>query len=178
MWNLKKVYKWNYLQKESDSQNLFAFLFRVEPVAHLNRRCSCWPQPQPQPQLQQCQAWAVSATYTTAHSKTGSLTCWARPGVEPVSSWMLVRFVSAEPWRKLQTHRFWKQTYGYQRGGLNGAQADSMESGSYWGEVLPWPPQHPGKDKFSQGCSKWLSTPRVLRKTRTIFWSSIAAAVT
>ena len=29
------------------------------------------------------------------------VTCWARPGIEPASSWMLVRFVSAEPRWKL-----------------------------------------------------------------------------
>ena len=37
---------------------------------------------------------AVSATYTTAHGNTGSLTHWARPVVEPTSSWILVRFVN------------------------------------------------------------------------------------
>ena len=30
-------------------------------------------------------------------SNTGSLTHWARPGIEPTSSWILVRFVSTEP---------------------------------------------------------------------------------
>ena len=35
--------------------------------------------------------------YTTAHSNAGHLTYWARPGIEPVSSGMLVRFVSREP---------------------------------------------------------------------------------
>ena len=39
----------------------------------------------------------MSATYITAHGNTGSLTHWVRPGIEPTSSWMLVRFVSAEP---------------------------------------------------------------------------------
>ena len=29
------------------------------------------------------------------------LTQWARSGIKPASSWMLVRFVSAEPWRAL-----------------------------------------------------------------------------
>ena len=33
-------------------------------------------------------------TYTTAHSNAGSLTHWARPGIEPTSSWMLVGFVN------------------------------------------------------------------------------------
>ena len=35
--------------------------------------------------------------YTTAHGNAGSLTHRARPGIEPASLWMLVRFVSAEP---------------------------------------------------------------------------------
>uniref|UniRef100_A0A8D1LLG9 von Willebrand factor A domain-containing protein 8 n=1 Tax=Sus scrofa TaxID=9823 RepID=A0A8D1LLG9_PIG len=38
---------------------------------------------------------------TTAHSNAGSLTHWVRPGMEAVSSWMLVRFVSAEPQQEL-----------------------------------------------------------------------------
>ena len=38
-----------------------------------------------------------SVIYTKAQSNTGSLTHWARPGMEPASSWMLVRFASAEP---------------------------------------------------------------------------------
>ena len=33
----------------------------------------------------------------TAHSNTRSLTHWAKPGVTPTSSWILVRFVIAEP---------------------------------------------------------------------------------
>ena len=45
-------------------------------------------------QPQQRGIWAASATYTTAHSNTGSLTQWARPGMEPVSSWILARFVN------------------------------------------------------------------------------------
>ena len=36
-------------------------------------------------------------TYTIAHSNTRSLTDWTRPRINPASSWMLVRFVSAEP---------------------------------------------------------------------------------
>ena len=49
------------------------------------------------PQSQQCGIWAASATYTTAHHNAGSLTHWVRPGIKPASSWMLVKFVSAEP---------------------------------------------------------------------------------
>ena len=40
---------------------------------------------------------AVSATYTTAWGNTRSLTHWARPGIEPASLWILVRFISAAP---------------------------------------------------------------------------------
>ena len=35
-----------------------------------------------------------SATYTTAHGNTGSFTHWARPGMEPATSWFLVGFVN------------------------------------------------------------------------------------
>ena len=77
---------------------LFIYLFfRVASVAYggsqvrgSNWSCSCQPTPQPQ----QCQIQVTSATYTTAHSNTESLTHRARPGVEPESSWMLVMFVN------------------------------------------------------------------------------------
>ena len=36
-------------------------------------------------------------TYTTAHSNSGSLTYWSRPEIKPVSSWMLIGFVTIEP---------------------------------------------------------------------------------
>ena len=39
--------------------------------------------------------------YTVAHSNPRSLTHWVRSGIEPVSSWLLVRLVTAEPQWKL-----------------------------------------------------------------------------
>ena len=81
--------------------NILLFcLFRAEPKAYggsseSNQSCSCWPTPQPQ----QHGIQATSVTYTTAHGNAGSLTHWVRPGIEPVSSWRLVRFVSVEPWQ-------------------------------------------------------------------------------
>ena len=54
------------------------------------------PQPQPQHEI-----WAESVTYTTTHGNARSLTHRARPGIEPVSSCILVRFVSTEPWWEL-----------------------------------------------------------------------------
>ena len=53
-----------------------------------------WPTPQPQPQPHQIGAEFV--TYTTAHGNTECLTHGVRPGIEPVSSWIVVRFLSAE----------------------------------------------------------------------------------
>ena len=55
-----------------------------------NGSCSRWPTPQPQ----QRRIWAASATYTTTHSNAGSLTHWAGPGIEPATSWFLLRFVN------------------------------------------------------------------------------------
>ena len=40
---------------------------------------------------------ATSATYMAAHGNAGSLTHRARPGIEPMSSWILVGFVTTEP---------------------------------------------------------------------------------
>ena len=52
---------------------------------------------QPIPQMQQCQIRGESETYIEAHSNARSLTHWAEPGVEPASSWILVKFVTTEP---------------------------------------------------------------------------------
>ena len=55
----------------------------------------------PTPQPQQRQIQAVSVTYTPAHAI--SLTHGAGPGIKPVSSWILVGFVTTEPqWELLQ----------------------------------------------------------------------------
>ena len=59
----------------------------------MNWSCSC----QSIPQLQQHRVQAASVTYTTDHGNTGSLTHGVRPGIEPVSLWIPVGFVTAEP---------------------------------------------------------------------------------
>ena len=46
------------------------------------------------PQPQQCGLWATSVTYTTTHGNIRSLTYWMKPGIEPMSSWMLVGFAN------------------------------------------------------------------------------------
>ena len=79
----------------------FAFFLRLYPryveVPRLGveseLQLPCWPTPQPQ----QCWIWAASVTHTTAHGNSGSLTHWARSGVEPASSWILVGFISSAP---------------------------------------------------------------------------------
>ena len=68
----------------------------------MNQSCSRCPAPQP---LQR-QIRATSATYTTAHGNARSLIHRARPGIEPTSSVMLLRFVSAEPERNSLTLLF------------------------------------------------------------------------
>ena len=46
--------------------------------------------PQPQP----CGIWAVSVTYNTARGNARSFTHWAKPGIEPATSWPPVGFVN------------------------------------------------------------------------------------
>ena len=53
------------------------------------------------PQPQQRQTRATSAIYTIAHGNARSSTHWTRPGMEPKSSWILIRFIAAEPWGEL-----------------------------------------------------------------------------
>ena len=55
-----------------------------------NRSCSCLSMPQ----SQKCRIWVTSANYTTTHGNAGSLTHWVSPGIEPVSSWILVVFIN------------------------------------------------------------------------------------
>ena len=59
------------------------------------------------PQPQQSQIQAASEAYTTAQGNTGSLTHWFRPGIKRTSLWILVGFVTAEPWRELAICFLW-----------------------------------------------------------------------
>ena len=47
-----------------------------------------------------------SVTYTTAHGNAGSLTYWVSPGIKPASSWIPVRFITAQPWWELPKWSF------------------------------------------------------------------------
>ena len=88
---------WFLAQSEAGVQSLNFFFFLLFRVAHVayggsQARDQIGAVAAPQPQQRRIQA--TSVTYTTAHSDAGSLTYWARPGIEPVSSWMLVRLVN------------------------------------------------------------------------------------
>ena len=58
------------------------------------------------PTPQQCRILAASAT--TAHGNAGYLTQWARPGIEPAFSWILVGFIITEPQQELPCLHFWR----------------------------------------------------------------------
>ena len=71
--------------------------FRAVPVAYGGDPGDSerWPQPH------QHHIRAASATYTTVHGGEGSLALWVGSGIEPTSSWILVRFVTTEPREEL-----------------------------------------------------------------------------
>ena len=83
--------------KQASSTVTFCLFFRATPVAHGSSQASGWSGAAAASlhHRQPCEIWAMSVTYTTAHSTTRSLTHWVRPGIKPAISWMLVRFISA-----------------------------------------------------------------------------------
>ena len=92
---------WKVLREQLSLSLFFFCLFRATPTACGGSQARGRIPGQPTPQPQQHQIPAASVTYTTAHGNAGSLTHWARPGIKPASSWILVTFVSAAPWREL-----------------------------------------------------------------------------
>ena len=88
-------------------KNFFVFLgphlWHME-VPRLVSSWSCSRQPRPQPWQHRIRA--ASVTYTTAHGNAGSLTHWIRPGMEPATSWFLVRSVFAAPQWELPMYYF------------------------------------------------------------------------
>ena len=90
--NIGYFYKW-----KANNICLFSCFFRATPSAHGGSQARV------ELELQllayttataTAGIWATSATYTTAHDNAESLTCWAKPGIEPASSCMLVGFVN------------------------------------------------------------------------------------
>ena len=67
----------------------------------------------PTPQPQQRGIRAASGTYTTAHGNTESLTHWARPGIEPATSWFLVRFINRWAMTGTPLFSYFKCSFNY-----------------------------------------------------------------
>ena len=89
------------------------------PKLGSNWSYSCLTLPKPQ----QCKIWAASAIYTAAWDNVGSLNLWARPGIKPESSWILVGFLTSwvPIWNTLSffrlfslntRKRLWKSDWG------------------------------------------------------------------
>ena len=73
------------------SRSLLCFFFlRAAPAAYGNSKA-------------RVQIRTTSSTYTTVHGNAGSLTHWVRPGIKPLSSWILVGFITAEPQGELSS---------------------------------------------------------------------------
>ena len=75
---------------------LFFVFSRAAPwhmeVPRLGVQSELYHQPMPQPQ--QCGIRVASGTYTTAPGNARSLSHWARPEIEPTTSWFLIGFVN------------------------------------------------------------------------------------
>ena len=103
------MFVWSNLSVSSFFSVSF-FLFRAKPVAYGSSQARSRIGTAAAgllPQAEQCQILAMSTTYATAHGNVGSLTHWARPGIEPVTSWFLVGFISAAPpWELLVQFKF------------------------------------------------------------------------
>ena len=86
--------------------SFFFFLFRAKPSAFGGSQARGLLELQLPAYTQPRRIWATSVTYTTAHHNTLSLTHWARPGIKPATSWLLIKFVSAASQWKLP--KTWK----------------------------------------------------------------------
>ena len=105
-------------------------------------------------------------TYTTAHGNAGSLTHWARPGIEPATSWFPVGFVSTVPQRELQHLAFpigfshldqQSQTTTHSSLALRSAPElnDSLRN---WTKVYPSPKTK--IKKYASGCKESREVPQ------------------
>ena len=103
--SVRKV-KWTLGQSSASSQELCLWWERKNAEANISKCrhllnpidycCYCCFRVTPMAcgSSQQCRIRAVPANYTTAHGNAGSFTHWARPGIEPTSSWTLAGFLT------------------------------------------------------------------------------------
>ena len=74
---------------------LFFCLFRAAPVAYGSSQARGRIRAAAS-SLHHSRSNAMSVTYTTAHGRARSFTCWVGPGIEPAASGILFGFVIAE----------------------------------------------------------------------------------
>ena len=77
----------------------FSLLFRATPATNVSSQA-------------RGQIGATAASLYHSHSNTGSLTHWARPGIEPTSSCILVGFITIEPQQELPRELFYTEWLG------------------------------------------------------------------
>ena len=100
--------------------------------------------------------WDVSVTYTTADSNRRSLTHWMRPGIEPASSWILVRFIITEPQGELL--HFFRHKHP--------SENKLPASATFWSTASRF--QKLGKGPM--GPVKWISKPQL---SHLILWGKL-----
>ena len=100
IWNREKSekpeqsggFRWDILNIQAVTRFFLGFfvfcLFRAAPMAYGGSQA-------------RGRITATAASLQHSHSNARSLTHWAKPGIEPETSWFLVRFVSAAPQREL-----------------------------------------------------------------------------
>lgn len=79
----------------------FFFRFRAEPSAYVSFQARGWMGTVASGLHH---SHARSAPYITALRNVDSLTHWARAGMEPTSSWILVQFITDGPWQELHKY--------------------------------------------------------------------------
>ena len=80
---------------------IFLMLFSTTPAGYGSAQARGWIGAVAAPLAYTTATAMPSVTYTESHSNVGSLTHWVGPGIKPASSWILLRFVTAEPQREL-----------------------------------------------------------------------------
>ena len=137
----------------------------------------CWPTPRPQ----QHGIRATSVTFTSAHSNTGPLTHWVRPGIKPACSWILVGFISH--WAMMGTPIFLPSCFSRCRGII---QNENEQSAVYFyvkfGTKCSTSPFEPGSrplptggEAVIPGAKGWDSNSIMLQPPKMCFLPNIQA---
>ena len=122
---------------------------------------------------------AAAAGLHHSLSKAGSLTHWEKSGIEPASSWILVRFITTKPWRELppsfffngRTLSVWK-FLGYGGQGLNRRHSCGLchtHSSAGYLNPLRW-----ARDRTQTYTATWAAIVRFLTRCATAGTPSFA----